>query len=231
VESLAAVSGVLFSLCIFATLALQGAFQGNEPDNTSSLREITDYYGEHHTGILVGHVVFNFSTFFLILFTASLWRTLKAVEGDPAWLSAVAFGGGLVAAAISSVGNELWASGANIADEYTLTPDVANLIFHLTVVFFVPWVGIVMTLFATAVLTFRTGVFPRWVAWFALVVLVLRVVSQWPVPRDASTIENVLFDYTGPVGAILMLVWIIVVSVILTRRAGAPASAVVVEAR
>lgn len=224
-ERVAAFSGILFAVFLIVAMALHGAFTGALPDNTAPPENIAEYYIDRDVEILVAHVFDNFANFFLFIFSGILWKTLRRVEADPAWLSATVFAAGVSSAVVATIGNVFWGTAGNIARDYTMTTEDAILLFHFGVIFFIAWLPTSVMQFGTAVLIFRTGVFPRWVAWLAVADIALWAISQWPIPRDASTFENVVFDYSGPLAFVAALVWIIALSVILTWRAAKPAVA------
>lgn len=215
-ERIAGLSGIVFVLVLVVGDVVRGA----PPDNTSTPEDLAQWYEDHSWGVLFSHITFNISTFFFFLFIAYLWKTLRSAEGDPAWLSAMVFGAGVMGAAIATIGYGFWGTAGTIARYYELTPEVAVLLFNLTVVFFMAWLGLNVVMLGTALLIFRTGVFPRWLAWLGLVDIALWLVNQWPIPPDASTLENIFLDYPGPPAHAGQLIWVIAISVILTRRAG-----------
>jgi multisubunit Na+/H+ antiporter MnhB subunit len=228
-ERVAAGGGLIVGVCTGIAMALHGAV----PDNTSTPEEIRQYYVDHATKIIVGHVFYNIAVIAFFAFSAALWRRLREVEEEPAWLSAMTLSGGVAFAILFAMGNVFWGTAGNMARDYPeqFTPAVALELFHFGIVFFIAWIGLNVMQLATAVLIFRTRVFPAWVAWLGLVDFVLFMVTQWPIPRHSTTIDNIVFDYSGPTAFGGAVLWVLTISVMLTFGRRNPGSAAATAGR
>ena len=161
-------------------------------------------------GILVELIGFAFFTFFL----GSLWACLRSAEGAGGWLSAVAFGGGLVALAVklASVAPVLAVRASEGID-----PGIAKALIAMNgTSFAITFLPLGVMLLATAVVAIRTGALPRWLGWGAAVAalgllgaLSAAVVS--PSPPEWVFLPMLLFA-----------LWVVVTSIMLIRRAGEP---------
>src|SRR5687768_6793950 len=110
---------------------------------------------------------------FFLFFLGSLWSALRRAEGGEGWLSAAAFGAGLVSLAIrfSSATVSLAAvhnSCAGIDPQLfgILTNDVGGAALFLS---FFP---LAVLSVACAVIAIRFGALPRWLGWMSAVVAV-----------------------------------------------------------
>jgi hypothetical protein len=161
-------------------------------------------------GILVELIGFAFFPFFL----GSLWVCLRSAEGASGWLSAAAFGGGLVALAVKL------ASAAPIlavrASE-GIDPGIAKALIAVNDASFgITFLPLAVMLSATAIVAVRTGALPRWLGWASAVValgllgaLSAAVVS--PSPPEWVFLAMLLFA-----------LWTVATSIVLIRRAGEP---------
>jgi Domain of unknown function (DUF4386) len=162
------------------------------------------------TGLLVELLGFIFFAFFL----GSLWACLRSAEGDGGWLSAAAFGGGLVALAVklASVAPVLAVRASEGMD-----PGIAKALIAMNGASFdITFLPLGVMLLATAIVAVRTGALPRWLGWASAVValgllgaLSAAVVS--PSPPEWVFLAMLLFA-----------LWTVATSIVLIRRAGEP---------
>jgi hypothetical protein len=80
----------------------------------------------------------------------------------------------------------------------------------------VAWLGLNVMQLAVALLIYRTRVLPYWLAWLGLADFVLRMINQWPIPRHSTTVDNIVFDYPGPIAFGGAVLWVVALSVVLT---------------
>ena len=161
-------------------------------------------------GLLVELLGFVFFAFFL----GSLWAFLRSAEGEGGWLSAAAFGGGLVALAvrIASVAPVLAVRASEGMD-----PGTAKALLAMNGASFdITFLPLGVMLLATAIVAVRTGALPRWLGWASVVValgllgaLSAAVVS--PSPPEWVFLAMLLFA-----------LWTVTTSIVLIRRAGEP---------
>jgi hypothetical protein len=211
------------ALLILFTFAADAIFlSAGIPDNSFTPQEIANYFSDHSHGLLWAHVFFNLGSIAFLFFLGVLWVILRAAEGEPSWLSAVAIWGAISAIAGANMSNVFGGVGANVAHDYPelTTPLFGLEMFQSSVAFNLSFVGFVVMQLAISFLSFRTRVFPQWIAWLAIVDLPLWLLQMWPVPRHDNTLEEILFDRTGPAAHGVQMIWLIAITVIVIRRVG-----------
>ena len=161
------------------------------------------FVSDHEDGILVSRLVLLIGDFLFILFLGTLRTRLTAVETGRRHWTAIAFGGGLVTAAmlIGTATPVLAASSA--ADG--LEPSAAQALGVIEYAFFIgAGIAGASLLAGTGILAIRTAVLPTWLGWASLVVALLMLII------------------VGPIGFIAIVLglplWVLVVSILLWRR-------------
>jgi hypothetical protein len=208
----AALSGI-----VFVVLMLVGAsFVLDVPKGDASAQEIASYLtdSENQTRNLIGAYIWVLGGLAFLGFVAGLRGVLRRAEGDPGTLSNLVFGAGVVftavwsvsAAAIASVAYAVEFSNARVSnpDLVTVLPSLGGLLLLLGGGF----AGILL-LAATSILIFRTGVLPRWLAWFGIIVAIALV-----------------FDVTY-VNILPLVAWVLSASIALLMRQDEAATAAI----
>jgi hypothetical protein len=188
------------------------------PDSTDPNSEWVAYVVHHHRSVLVSAVLFGAATMFLIWFSASLAQALRATGQTR--LAAVAFGGGIATAGVglALAGIEAGLAQGIALDAPASTKAVIDVWFGLGAMISFP---IAVVIAATAIVSWRTGLFPRWWAWLSAAAAVL-VVSG-----GATLAHGGFYRPDGPwayVTVIVFLAWTAVMSAWLAWRT--PAAAV-----
>jgi Domain of unknown function (DUF4386) len=212
----AALSGI-----VFVVLMLVGAsFVLDVPNGDASSQEIARYLTDsgNHTRNIVGAYLWVLGGLAFLGFAAGLRAVLRRAEGDPGTLSNLVFGAGVLftavwsvsAAALASVAYAVEFSDARVsnADLVTVLPSLGGLLLLLGGGF----AGILL-LAATSILIFRTGVLPRWLAWFGIVVAI-----------------TLVFDVTY-MNILPLVAWVLGASIVLLRRQEETATAAAPESR
>ena len=200
---------------IFVALYLVGLALTSSPDSGKPDEKIVAHYakaGTRHQDI---------ASFFLILaaglafvwFLAMLRNRLTRSEGPGPW-TAAAFGAGFVSIALWIAGFGLFTAPSFArTDTHRFVLD-ANTFRILNDLGYALWFSgttiAAVTVVATAILSLRTGLLPRWLAWVSFVVAATMLVSFFFVPL------------------LILLGWVLVTSLIFLWRelrpaAGAPA--------
>lgn len=182
---------------------------GGEPAFSAPGDEILQFFSTTDAQLAeVGAYLSTLAMLALIWFLGVLWRTLSLAEGEPAWLSIVVFGSGLLAIAAGLTTGFGWELALfRIAEG--LDPQIARLHFDIgNYAFVTMWVGLASFLLATSAIILQTGVFARWLGWFALILALGLLVS-----RAFWAVSGVVF-----VPYILFWLWLIIVSIVLMRR-------------
>lgn len=151
-------------------------------------------------------------------FTTSLRSVLRRAEGDPGTLSNLVFGAGVVFTAVWSVSAAALASVAyavEFSDGRVSNPDLVTVLPSLGGLLLLLGGGFagILLLAATSILIFRTGVLPRWLGWFGIIVAV-----------------SLVFDVVY-VNIVPLLAWVVGASIVLLIRQHETATAAAPESR
>ena len=148
-------------LWVIGAILLQS---GGRADQEAAASEHLTFYAENEGKILTGAFLFGLGTLFFIWFLGSLRDRLYRGEGSTGRVSAIAWGGGLVTAALL-LANLAPDIAAALTDDEVLAPAAAQALNVLTVGFFAAAELAAAVLTAAAALAiWRTGVLPRWLA-------------------------------------------------------------------
>jgi Domain of unknown function (DUF4386) len=193
---------------IFVVLMFTGTFfVADVPDADSSKQKIADYLtdSDNHTRNLIGAYIWVVGALTFLWFAAHLRSVLRAAEGGTGLLSNIAFGAGVIYSALMMVSAVAFAAVAyavglrdatvSEVDIVRVLPQFAWMILLLGAGF----AGIVVIL-TSCILSFQTGVLPRWLAWLGVVMAIL-----------------LLFDVLY-VNIVPFLVWVLAASIVLLMR-------------
>lgn len=210
-EQIGAAGGIVFVVLQVVSQSLIQA-GGSEPAFDAPAAEIEAFFMNRNMQLaLTGGFLSVLSTIAFIWFLGALWARLRRSEGEPGWLSLVAFASGLtgMAAILGSGGWELallrLGDGLE-AETFRLLFDLGNFAFAAY------WVALAGMLLAAGVVTIRDGALPRWLGWFGLLVA-LALVAVRAVWFTASGVKFLPYA--------LFWIWLIVASINLIRRTGA----------
>jgi hypothetical protein len=188
------------------------AATGNDVSTDDSDAKILAYYAK--SGNRDRHIVAFFlilaATLFFVWFLAKLRERLVRAEGGAAGtLTALAYGAGIAAAALWVVANALFASAAltrGDTSKFQLDPNTYRILGDTGyAIWFSGTTVAAVTVVATAVLSLRSGLLPRWIAWLSFPVALTMLVAFFFIPF------------------LIMLGWILVVSVTFMLRREAAA--------
>ena len=201
---------------VFVVLMLTGAFFLTDiPEADASAQEIAGYLAdsESHTRIIIGAYLWVLGGLAFLGFVAGLRAVLRRAEGEPGTLSNVVFGAGVVFTAVWSASAAALAAvpyAVEFSDAPVTDPDIVRVLPQMASLLLLLGGGFagILLLLATATLIFRTGVLPRWLAWFGIVVAIALV-----------------FDVTY-MNIVPLLAWVVGASIVLLRRHEAATAAV-----
>jgi hypothetical protein len=205
VPLLAALSGLASVVLLFVGQGLGGG--GSSPDLTKSRAEHLAWLVKQHSSTVgyAGDMCELVGVLFLIVFAATLWSVLR--EGDESGIfAATALGAGIASATVKL---------ASVPAAFALywrssqgwDPQVATALFDMNdAAFVLTWAIDALMLGAAAIVILRSGVLPRWLGWLAAAAGAISIVTV-PVAMKAP-----------PLGILLTFIWLIGVSVVLTRR-------------
>lgn len=196
---------------VFVVLLVAGALVINNYDYLPPSEEIRAFYEDAATRVQVGAYVIMVSAFFLMWFAGSLRSSLRPAEGGAGRLSAVAFGGGMVAGALLLLAYAAMFTAASRAGaESGIAAETATALHDLQAVVTgqaLP-IALAVTVGASAVVSLRNRVFSSWLSWVSAILAVG------------------LLSPLGWVFLVVALLWVAAVSVILytTRTQMSPPS-------
>jgi hypothetical protein len=206
-QRFAAGCGILFVVFFVVGLALQAT--GASSSGVSS-DEVIAHYSDSSTELRreLGATSIGFAVFFLLIFLGGLRQALRSAESAPSVFSSSAFAGGIamaVSLGVSASFGTAVASTEGFWDNYEVDGNTPLLFADMalwTLGFAV--IGAAVLIGSTSLIAWKTRLFPRWLAIAGFVIAALGFFGE-------STVSFVL-----PV--VLVSAWLLVVSVILTRR-------------
>jgi hypothetical protein len=197
---LGALTGVGFVVLLIASFIIGG----EPPSQDASAEEVVDFWGDNDTQIWIAIAFQMVAAALLVFFGGYLRKVLRAAEGEGHMLSAVVLAGAVIVA--TGAGFDMTIAVALVETAGDIDPLSAQTLNALWNNDFMPVaVGAMIFALAAGLSILRHGSLPKWLGWVAIVAA---VISPTPI---------------GFGGAILTALWIIVVSILLARRADEPA--------
>jgi hypothetical protein len=192
-------SGILAVIVI----VVAGAIAGESPDGDDSLREIVSFYRENDGDQMLGSALFAWGAAFFLVFVSTLWKALRAAEGERRGASTLALAGGTIVVVGMTVFAGIGFTLGDFGDE--LNPVALQALNALNSDLFFPLaVGTAAFLVGAGVSMVQTGALPRWLGWVAIVLAVFAITPL------------------GFVSVLAMGIWTLIVSVLLVRAQPAP---------
>jgi hypothetical protein len=191
---------------------------GGAPAGFPSPKKVAAYYSNLPApGVLDWAALFllGLAVLCFMVFVAYLCSVLRRAEGEGSWLSTVALSGGLLTTVMLLGAFPPKFAVLLIRMYEELTPQVAATLYLLNDgAHVLTYLTSASLLAPTAIVVIRTRVLPRWLGWAAVVIAVGLPASLalWAYGFVAAPVLFLLLN----------LVWIIVVSVVLLRRARKP---------
>jgi hypothetical protein len=196
-ERFAPLTGVVFVVLLAITLILGG--EGVDPKDGT--QEVLDYYRDNEDEVMIASFLGGFAVIFFLFFAGALRKTLRAAEGPGGMLSAVSFAGAIVFAGAGAFASTLGIALAESFDD--IDPSAVEALNALSWNYFVPFaVGAATFVLAAGISIVRHGALPTWLGWAGVVLGIAG------------------FTPAGFFAFLLILVWVLVTSVLLTRAIG-----------
>jgi hypothetical protein len=197
---LVASTGVVFVALLAATLILTG--EGVDPKDGTE--KVLEHYADNEDRLLIGSFLGGLATVFFLFFAGWLRKVLREAEGPGAVLSAVSFAGAIVFAGAGAFASTL---GIALSESFNdIDPSAVEALNAISWNYFVPFaVGGSTFVLAAGISALRHGSLPRWLGWAAVV---LGIAGYTPA---------------GFFAFLLILVWVLVTSIVLSARARAAA--------
>lgn len=212
-EWIAAMSVIPFVVFSIGANALPGA----TPLRGASQKDYLKFFADHQGRITIAFILITIGAAFYLLYFGVLWRTFRNAEGDDAWLSTVLLVSAAGMAALSVADNAFWGAAA-LRSHKGLSPDLARTLFDLGSIFYMPWLPLVVFLFAAAALIFRTEVFSRRLGWTAAIAcpLVLLEALRGEGLRSGGFASVLVI--IGHIGLAAWVIWTLITGIIMARR-------------
>jgi hypothetical protein len=202
---------------IFVVLMVTGTFfVADIPSADAPEQVIGDYLADsaNHMRNIMGTYIWMVGALAFLLFLTRLRSDLRRAEGGTGTLSNLAFGAGVAFAAVWMVSAVTFAAVAyavGFRDAPVSDPDLVRVLLPMGLLLLLLPGGFagVLLLLATAVAIFRTGVFPRWLAWLGIVaaiallfdVIYLNILPFWVWVFIASIVMLMRREQTATAAA------------------------------
>jgi hypothetical protein len=197
-----AIAGLLFAVLFVAS----SLFDPNPPSPHDQSAVIAAYMSDADRNLDLVITLGVAAVLCLVVFVSSLRQVLRTGSSESDWLSSIAYGGGLVAAAVLLIGISFKLANRSIGN-YGDETQVAKVLFAIEWDFamvLAPALAALVAASAGAIL--RGAPLPRWLGWFSVLVSVLLLAPgfYW-------------------IGVLATMVWVLVIG--LTMLVGTLASA------
>ena len=161
-EQLAPLTGIaVLVLGLAGLIVLEGP--ADRPELDAPRAVILAYFGDRDT-VIFGSFLLMLAAVFFLWFVGVLRAVLRRAEGDVGRVSAIAYGGGVAAAAFMLAVPASNVAGALFAEQ--LSPEGAQTFYLFGDAFLYPAaMAAAVLVAATALVAIRTGALPRWLAW------------------------------------------------------------------
>jgi Domain of unknown function (DUF4386) len=192
-----ALCGVAWPILIVLAFTVVG---GETPNDDASAAKVVSYYRDHKNASMIAALMVTIAAVLLVLFAARLHEVLRGDRSGSGVLPNAAFGGALILASGLLLLAAVHFALVQAADHRFGGPaQTLNVIDGND--FFVLIGGISVLMLASGIATVRRPVLPRWLGWVAIVIGVLSLAG--PV---------------GFVGALLFVIWSLVVAILMLVR-------------
>lgn len=140
------------------------------PGSDLTAQEISDYFIEHRTGLIVGMVLMAFCGPWYVVWSAAISRVIGRIEGPMGVLANIQFIGGVLTGVVTFTPATIWITAAIRAEEHS--PETIQTLYDFGWMFFdTTFVCSALQSIAigVAVLIDRRPVslYPRWFAWMS----------------------------------------------------------------
>jgi hypothetical protein len=213
-----AATGIGFAVLALVALLLPGA----PPKADDSIGKIGSYFADHDSDILVANLLLGIAVVLFLWFLGSLRSYLRAGEGGEGRLSAAAFGGGIVGAALLLAGAALLNGIAfKLTDSHGVSPDLVRALFDASAALFAMGsFGFAVFFAAASCSGARSGALPAWAYWGGSVVAVLQLLGGLAlVAKSGFFATGGAMGFIAPLSA---LIWVVGVSLTIMSRDGVP---------
>lgn len=195
-KKLLPLSGVAAVALIIAAFVVGGETPGVD----GSANEVVSYYSDHDNDLMIASGLLGLGAFFFLVFSTTVAGLLRRAQGESGGSSALSFAGGIVFAVGLTIFAGLGFTAADAVDD--VEPTVVQTLNALGEgMFFTVAVGTGAFLIGAGIAALKTGVLPTWLGWAAVAIGIIAIT---PI---------------GWFGFMLLGVWTLIVSVMLSMRA------------
>jgi hypothetical protein len=195
-EWLAPLTGVAFVVLVIISFLIAG----EPPSADDPVEEIVDHYIDNKDSVQIGAFLGTVAGTLLVFFFGYVRKVLRAAEGEGGMLSLLSLVGAVIIALGAAIDGTIAFAIAEAADD--IEPTSVQTLQALWDNDFLPFaLGTQVLWFATGISIVRHGALPKWLGWVAIA---FGIVSLTPI---------------GFFAFLVGVVWILVVSIMLTMRA------------
>jgi len=180
---------------------------GGSPNDDAHAANVVKYFQDHRVGTQVFNLLGVIAAVLLVLFAVRLREFLRDDGSDGALLPNAAFAGAVILAAGAMMDSAITfglvrAARVNFAGPAQTLNVLSNDDFYIISG------GVALLLLAAGIATVRKPALPRWLGWTAIVIGIVSLAGP-----------------LGFIGALLAIIWLLVVAVLIFRRDRVPAGA------
>ncbi|HSC73697.1 MAG TPA: hypothetical protein VLB89_05985 [Gaiellaceae bacterium] len=191
-------------IALVALIAVAVVLGGSTPSSTADGVKVASYYDEHQASMFIVSFIFGLAAFAAVLFASWLARSLRSDDGTSVWDRVLLGGGVMFAAALGFVGAANFALVDSPKKVSAPALQALNLLMNDSWLFWNAALGVFMLGAAGACLTS-----PAAHRWLGRIAIILGVALFIPFADFFALLASGL--------------WIIAATVVLARRASAPA--------
>jgi len=195
-KQLLPLSGVASVLLIVASFIVVG----ESPDLDAPAKEVVSFYSDNDTSLQFGAALLALGAFFFLLFATTLASLLRRDPPRGAIAANFSFAGGIIFAVGVTIFAGLAFTAGDAVDD--VGPATLQTLHVLEMdMFFTVAIGTAAFLLGSGVGALKSGVFPRWLAWAAIVIGIIAITPL------------------GFFGFLALGIWTLIASIMLAMRA------------
>ena len=180
---------------------------GNAPKGTSSVAKVVAFYSKHSSAQTTSGVLLSLGSLLFLVFSATFAARVRSAQVGAA-LSLL--GAGVLVVGLTTYAGLSIAMADVVGQVDGSALQALNVLADDAVFVFLITIGTSALLLGAAAALFATAVFPRWLAWWAVV---FAIVGAIPSHVLGGTLDHIgLLAFAG------LGVWTMIVGVMLTRR-------------
>ena len=209
-ERWGALGGILFVVLVLTSALLPGSPPTTSDPTSDMVKFVADKGDElRYAGYLGAVAVVPF-----FWFLASLWRMLRRDEGGAPRLTVMAALGGAFAAFFGALGGILLAVMPIIGVKTLGAAGVRTFYIMATCVGFLTLFGVATLILASSIVFLRSRAMPTVVGWYGVLAAVVALVGGAATVSTRDAIFTV-----GFISFLLATLWLLIVSILMLRRA------------